>query len=603
MTNLFRYILILSLIFPLITYGQRQKIDSLKNVLKSADDANYAHIYYILSKHYIRISNDTSSMYANKAIDYAKKDKNDKILAESYSILGAIEKYKGNYETALAYHLKSLKIKEYTKDEHGLTVTYNDLGILYKNMKRWREALIYYQQSNKLAKKLNLGVPISHTFNNLGTIYNEIGVYDSAMLSYDSAYFYAKKVNNTNAISIVLANIGDIHFTHRRYDSALDAFKQCLYYDKLNEDKYGMALSYMQLARTYNITGILDKALKHIDSADEISEKEDLLRERIDILYVRSSIEENAGDLRAAIEHNRSAYALKDSLLNQETSKQISELQTKYETEKKEQQIALQKADISRRNYIIVGISALFIVATLLGFYMYSRYKFKQKDKLQQEIIKQQELATQAVIIAEERERKRIAGDLHDGVGQTMSAAKMNLSAISRDIPFADDAQRSAFDKAMALVDEGCKEVRTVSHNIMPNALLKTGLATAIRDFLNKIDNKVLKVNLYTDGLNERLPSNTETVLYRVVQECVNNAIKHAEANTLDMTLIKDEEGISITIEDNGKGFEINAAKKKDGIGLQNLTTRIQYLKGTIEWDTAPGKGTVVTIQIPETTV
>lgn len=180
-----------------------------------------------------------------------------------------------------------------------------------------------------------------------------------------------------------------------------------------------------------------------------------------------------------------------------------------------------------------------------------------------------------------------------------MSAAKMNLSSISHEIPFANEEQKTAFEKAMALVDEGCKEVRIVSHNIMPNALLKSGLTTAVRDFLNKIDSRVLKVNMYTEGLNERLSNNAELVLYRVIQECVNNVIKHANANTLDITIIKDENELSVTIEDNGDGFNINDAKKKDGIGLQNLVTRIKYLKGTIDWDTSPGKGTVVVINIP----
>ena len=175
----------------------------------------------------------------------------------------------------------------------------------------------------------------------------------------------------------------------------------------------------------------------------------------------------------------------------------------------------------------------------------------------------------------------------------------MNLSMMSSELSFSNKEQKLAFDKAMDLVDEGCREVRTVSHNIMPNALLKSGLTSAIREFVNKLDQRVIKVNLYSEGLNERIDTKTESVLYRIVQESVNNVIKHSGAEALDISLIKDEDGISVTIEDNGKGFDTSDKDKFSGIGMRNIQSRVDYLKGTVEWDSAPGKGTVVAIHIP----
>ena len=203
------------------------------------------------------------------------------------------------------------------------------------------------------------------------------------------------------------------------------------------------------------------------------------------------------------------------------------------------------------------------------------------------------------MIVAEENERKRIAADLHDGVGQMMSAAKMNLSAFENDIPFTNDGQKQSFEKIISLVDESCKEIRAVSHQMMPNALLKSGLASAIKEFIDKIDTRVLKVNLHSEGLNERLDGNVETVLYRVIQECVNNVIKHSGANSLDISLIKDADGIAATIEDNGKGFNAKDKEKFEGIGLKNILSRIGFLKGTVDFDSSPGKGTLVAIHVP----
>lgn len=213
--------------------------------------------------------------------------------------------------------------------------------------------------------------------------------------------------------------------------------------------------------------------------------------------------------------------------------------------------------------------------------------------------MKQQDLATKAIINAEENERKRIAADLHDGVGQIMSAAKMNLSAFENEITFKDDAQKIYFDKLIGLVDESCKEIRSVSHQMMPNALLKNGLASAVKEFIDKIDNRIIKINLYTEGLNERLDGNTETVLYRIIQECVNNVIKHSGANNLDISLIKDNDGISATVEDNGRGFDTMDRQKTEGIGLKNIRSRVEFLKGTVDFDSSPGKGTLVAIHVP----
>ncbi|MBW7912489.1 MAG: sensor histidine kinase [Taibaiella sp.] len=395
--------------------------------------------------------------------------------------------------------------------------------------------------------------------------------------------------------------MADLYRAQLKYDKAIQTLNQCLQYDKANMDKYGMYMSYFQLARVYSEKKDYRKWKIYADSANNIALQEQLQRERIDLLSWSATVAEWQGDIKSAFSYYRQARAINDSLLTETTAKQVSELQTKYETEKKEQQIVLQQSELKSKNYVIAGISGVLLLGGLLSYSYYRRYRLVQQTKLQQAVLQQQELATQAVLEAEEKERQRIAGDLHDGVGQLMSAARMNLSLIENELNFEDDNQKAAFDKALVLVDDSCREVRAVSHNIMPNALLKAGLISAIREFIQKIDQRALEVTLYTDGINERLPSNVESVLYRVIQECVNNVIKHSHANKLDITLIKDEEGISITVEDNGKGFDTRTSP--EGIGLKNIQTRIHYLKGSIEWDSAPGKGTVVTIQVPLTDV
>lgn len=292
-------------------------------------------------------------------------------------------------------------------------------------------------------------------------------------------------------------------------------------------------------------------------------------------------------------------YLIKDSIINESSENKKAEYQTLFQTEKKEQELQQQKNEINTKNYFLIALCVAILLLASLGSLYFRKRSLQTKIELQSEVLKQQDLATQAIIAAEENERRRIAADLHDGVGQMMSAAKMNLSVFENELPFSSEAQRNSFENVMGLIDESCKEIRNVSHQMMPNALLKNGLASAVKEFLGKIDTRIIKVALHTEGLNERIDGTVETVLYRVIQECVNNALKHSGANHLDISIIKDNDGIAATIEDNGKGFDIAQAEQAGGISLKNTALRIKYLQGTIDFHSTPGSGTVVAIHIP----
>jgi signal transduction histidine kinase len=234
---------------------------------------------------------------------------------------------------------------------------------------------------------------------------------------------------------------------------------------------------------------------------------------------------------------------------------------------------------------------------SLLGFSYYRRQKLRQEKETNEKLLHQQEEATKAVLNAEESERRRIAAELHDGVGQLMSAARMNLESVVKELGSLPEEKLLKLERVVTLVDEGCKEVRTVSHSMMPNALLKKGLASALQDFILKIDQQVIQTSLHMEGLQERLQPEVESVLYRIIQECVTNVIKHSGASQLDIVLLKENNNMDVTIEDNGKGFVVEDVS--NGIGLQNIRARVQYLKGTLDIESAPGRGSFFGIHIP----
>jgi signal transduction histidine kinase len=208
-------------------------------------------------------------------------------------------------------------------------------------------------------------------------------------------------------------------------------------------------------------------------------------------------------------------------------------------------------------------------------------------------------LRAKSVIEAEEKERIRIATDLHDGVGQLLSAAKLNLSSLESKLNLHNTDEQTAFKNAIDLVDDSVKEVRAVSHNMMPNTLLKLGLASAVKEFITKIQGTPnLKVNLEIVGLTGRLEQEKETILYRVIQEVVSNIIKHAKASELTLQLIKHEKEISILIEDNGVGFDTSKMNDFDGIGLKNILSRVEFINGTVHFDSVVNRGTTVIIDV-----
>jgi two-component system NarL family sensor kinase len=243
--------------------------------------------------------------------------------------------------------------------------------------------------------------------------------------------------------------------------------------------------------------------------------------------------------------------------------------------------------------------ASVLITLAALGFLYYNFYRLKQQTLLQADIIRQQELAAMKMIDADENERRRIADDLQDSVGQLLSTTRMNLDTLLGRLQHDSPANSDLTIKTMAMVDEGCREVRAIAQQMMPAILLRTGLIAALRDYVNKIEQPSLKVIFETSGWDDKLTSNVAMVLYRMIQETANNVIKHAAATQLDIQLSIEDYEVSVTVEDNGCGFLNRGAERHEGIGLKNILARAEYLKGTVDISSSPGKGTLVAILIP----
>jgi two-component system NarL family sensor kinase len=580
--------------------SQQHAIDSLKHAIEiSNNEAEKIKLYSALTQKLTLKNFDEGLEAAQQGAALAIKFRDSGALGGFQNDIGNAYYLKGNYDSAASYFYKALDLLKKLGIRSRIAAVLNNIGRLYRKTRDLDRALQMYDEAFDIYKKTGDDEGMATILNESGVVFEYKEDYTEAVNRYKRSLAVREKMKDTVGIAYSLNFIGGAYTLQKKFTEAEDYLVQSLELRKKINDSFAMALSYSDLGYMYTEQNQLDKALEQYNLSNSIAlpmKFADLLLSNYKQLSV---IAEKKGDYASSLNYYRKQTRLKDSIYSGEKMKQIEQLNAQYQSEKKEQQLKLQKAEISRKNYLLWGILGISALLILYGFNFYRKKQLQNKMNLQAEVMKQQDLATRAIINAEENERKRIAADLHDGVGQMMSAAKMNLSAFENEISFKDETQKIYFDKLIGLVDESCKEIRSVSHQMMPNALLKSGLANAVREFLDKIDNRVIKINLYTEGLNERLDSNIETVLYRVIQECVNNVIKHSGAGQLDISLLKDTEGISATIEDNGRGFDVTDKQKLEGIGLNNIRSRVGFLKGTVDFDSSPGKGTLVAIHVP----
>jgi two-component system, NarL family, sensor kinase len=196
-------------------------------------------------------------------------------------------------------------------------------------------------------------------------------------------------------------------------------------------------------------------------------------------------------------------------------------------------------------------------------------------------------------------ERTRIAKDLHDGLGSILSSAKYSFNHMKENLIVTPE-NALAFEKSMAMLDKSITELRRVAHNMMPEALMKFGLDTALRDFCSSVDQSgAVGLTYQSFGLDESsIPEVASAAVYRIIQELVNNILKHANATAALVQLIRKNNALSITVEDNGKGFDTSILENNEGMGYLNLRNRVAYMNGTIDIQTAAGKGTSVNIEL-----
>ena len=410
-------------------------------------------------------------------------------------------------------------------------------------------------------------------------------------------------------------NRGRICYQLQQYDSSFSYYHLAYRYAQVSGHTLNTNTALYFLTTIALKLGETAAAKKYGEENLALAEKIDSKGGRIKALMNLSDYYHQTGNNTRGFDFLEKATFLKDSLLSETNIKQANTLAAIYETDKKQKEILklqnekeIQTASV-RQNALLNKIFIATIIGLLVfGYLAYRTIKSGQQIALQEQEIQKQQiselekdrqlLTVDAMLKGQEEERGRIAKDLHDGLGGMLSGVKLSFINMKENMVLPAE-NLSGFEKSIEMLDQTIVELRKVAHNLMPETLVRFGLEESLRDFCNSIQTSTgIKVVYQQFGENRKLATQAQITVYRIVQELVNNALKHSGAKQIIVQLTKDHIKTGITVEDNGKGFDVKTLDLKKGAGFRNIKDRVDYFKGNLDINSQPGNGTSVNIEL-----
>ncbi|MFY0600416.1 MAG: sensor histidine kinase [Cyclobacteriaceae bacterium] len=589
--------------------GGYQSADSILNrSLDLLDFENYDLQTTLINNfginHFYQGNYDEAGEKFEEYYQLALDEKNNEDLSKSLNNLGVIYKYAGNYEKALVWLLKSVQLDERLQDEASLAQSLNNVAMVHSDMKNFPLAKSYYKKSLRIKEKVGDLRGAYSAYNNLGVLFKNTSIFDSALLYLEKSLLIAKEINYHKGMQDSYSSLTVVNNTLGRHKEALKTGKLALDMAKDANDEEGLASGLLNYGDSYRLDGNVVLGEKYISEGLAQSLKIANKNFVKDAYLMMSELNEQKGNFKKAYTFHRKHKALSDSLLNQGSSDKIAELQTQYETEKKERQIALQQVQLERqqakidKNKILVSsLAAILVFLILTGVLWRNRMILKREKLLEQEKLKIREMQIEAAIASQESERKRFARDLHDGFGQMISVLNLNLKSLEK----GTSSKEEVFENSSKVLDEMYKELKGICFNLMPETLIKSGVVDAIKEFASRINNAGrIFVEVDTFGITERLQDLQEISIYRITQEWINNILKYSDAEKVTISLTKDSEEVTLLIEDNGTGFSKEVLTLGKGNGWKNMNSRANLIKGELELDTRSGvRGSTLIVNVP----
>ncbi|PHR23544.1 MAG: hypothetical protein COA38_17070 [Fluviicola sp.] len=598
--------------------AEKQYLKASALALKYSDSTREILAYNNLGNLFARQQRYEESMpYFEKSLQLSLSYKNLRGQSKAYLNIGNLYYFKGYWTTSIEHYVKSANIKNALNDQAGMAKIHNNIGAIYKEQKRFEKSINYYQKSADFYKDQADTIRLTETWVNisvakiiLGKAKEGVQLLKQVLLLLD-----AKEDSETRLAAEI-----NLAFAYSEMGKHGRALKQLAIAEAsaidLKDPHTQVFIDNLYGASYFHLENYT-KAIVYYQKSLRVARDLGLLNDQKKALFGLYEAEEKLGRFQQSLSRFKEYNTLKDSLYNVASTTKLNELQEKYDSEQKENEIV----NLNARNHSIgienelktnelkssrLTIGIIVLIVLLLSIFIYQRIKghktqLAHTKKINEEeihnLIQEQEITTlETVVETQQNERKKLAKDLHDTLGSYLATLKYQHEAST---PKSTDALVMAnYQKTSELITSASTELRSISHQMATGEGVEFDLISATRELVNRIQStQRFKVHFHS-LMEDRIQNSIELTLYKIIQELFSNVLKHAEAQEVTLQINRDENEVTIMFEDDGKGFDVSKSQLK-GIGLSNVTHRVDELQGKLEINSQQNQGTTILVIAP----
>jgi signal transduction histidine kinase len=460
------------------------------------------------------------------------------------------------------------------------------LGITYYFMGEPKMARNYFQKAIEVAQRAGLWFIEATCYNNLGALYIDHKDYADAEHSLVASIqiMQLHHMETHESVNITYRLLATNYYELKQPEKAEAIYRHLIEDARLKNDTSSICGELIYYSELLSARGDTAKALQMSAEALRYLRNTHVISDLVSGLNRHAKNLIAVGRYKEAIDLNNEIYALQRKSFLSDHQKQISEVEVKYKTQQIQREKEAVEENIKKQKWIyLLSFSGLMLMA------VFAIYIFNQRKNSRQKITIQKQ-RMEAIIEGEEKERSRVAKDLHDGIVQDLTAIKLKVENSEKNNPFLNEISDE--------IDKATREVRNIAYQMMPATLREYGLSESLEDLLHKsLSQKNIRYDFETVNIEQRLSEKIEVCLYRITQELLNNVIKHSQASFVSLVISKHQDSVSLIFEDNGTGF--NQQEVKKGIGMNSLSSRLEIVNGELKFETSAGTGTMAIIKIP----
>ncbi len=535
-----------------------------KNELKSSVFNEYIGYVYLE-----KINYDTACIYFEKALELAVKVGNEEQLINVYTDIGSLYGNKEMYDLSLEQFLKALPLAERLENKKKYMVILGNIGSIHRLLNNTDKAIFYFEQLKEMAERIDNISLKQKAYYELGALYKDQMQYDRSFEYLDSALNISRSTGYKQYETMCLQTLAQIYSRDdfREYDKAIQYAKESLAVSGNITNPYFLFDSWLTLSTVYSRQEKYQESIYAAHKAMECDTTS--IRNMLGIYTNLTDAYIGLGKKDSAAFFFHKYREVKDLCITKELQASIADMEVKYETEKKEMRIATLEKEKQLYSWLAV-ISVLLILTLIIVLWLTIRNARKEKLLI----------ATRSVLDGEMRERTRLAQDLHDRLSGNLSAVKIELSS-----------QAESMQNVCKKLDHCIRDVRNAAHDLMPTSL-QYGMKVALEDYAAQFPN----VKFHFFGEEKRIDKRLEFVVYCCANELVNNSVKHSDAKNINLQLVQDEKHITLTVSDDGCGYDEKASAR--GFGLQSIRNRVASCNGKMDVATSLNEGTETTIEL-----